>query len=113
MDLFKKGKYNLSAFNLEQSCRLFLKYLISKKTGDWPKTHYLDELIRVLSKAYKKKSILKYFQKNELFFESLSDAYFTSRYFPKEFTQTIVEKMFLEFEGFIKFLEKELKVKFW
>jgi HEPN domain-containing protein len=41
--LFRKRKYNLSAFNLEQSCQLFLKYLIAKKVGDWPKTHYLKE----------------------------------------------------------------------
>jgi len=28
-NLFKKGKYNLSVFNLEQSCQFFLKYLKS------------------------------------------------------------------------------------
>jgi HEPN domain-containing protein len=109
--LFKQRKYNLSAFNLEQSCQLFLKYLIAKKVGDWPKTHYLDELIKELAKAYKKKSILKYYQKKELFFDDLTDAYFTSRYFPREFTKTIVEKMFSEFEAFIKFLEKTLKIQ--
>jgi len=110
--LFKEGKYNISAFNLEQSCQLFLKYLIAKKIGDWPKTHYLDELIKELAKAYKKKSITKYFQKNEIFFENLTDAYFTSRYFPREFTKSMLEKLFLEFEKFIKFLEKTLKEKF-
>jgi len=110
--LFKQRKYNLSAFNLEQSCQLFLKYLIAKKVGDWPKTHYLDDLIKELAKAYKKKSILRYFQKKELFFDDLTDAYFTSRYFPREFKQTIVEKMFSEFEDFVKFLEKTLKEKF-
>jgi HEPN domain-containing protein len=110
--LFKEGKYNISAFNLEQSCQLFLKYLIAKKIGEWPKTHYLDELIKELAKAYKKKSIIKYFQKNEIFFENLTDAYFTSRYFPREFTKSMLEKLFLEFKKFIKFLEKTLKEKF-
>ena len=75
--LFKQGKYNLSAFNLEQSCQLFLKY----------------------------------YQKKELFFDDLTDAYFTSRYLPREFTKTIVEKMFSEFEAFIKFLGKTLKIQ--
>jgi len=111
-ELFKEGKYNLSAFNLEQACQLFLKFLIGRKIGEWPKTHYLSELIKELSRAYRKKEILEYFQKNELFFESLTDAYFTSRYLPHEFTQTIVKKLFLEFENFIKFLEKILKEKF-
>jgi HEPN domain-containing protein len=109
--LFKEKKYNLSAFNLEQSCQLILKYLIAKKTGDWPKTHYLDELIEELAKVYKKKTILRYLQNNELFFENLTDAYFTSRYFPRQFSQNLVEKLFSEFENFIKFLEKVLKVK--
>lgn len=43
--LFEKGRYNLSAFNLEQAIQLWLKYLIGKKVGEWPKTQYLNELI--------------------------------------------------------------------
>jgi HEPN domain-containing protein len=111
-NIFKEGKYNLAAFNLEQACQLFLKYLIALKTGDWPKTHYLDQLTKELAKAYKKKSILKYLLDNELFFEDLTDAYFTSRYYPREFTKTLVEKLLLEFDAFIKFLEKTIKVRF-
>jgi HEPN domain-containing protein len=38
--LFKNCIYDLSAFNLEQSCQLQLKYLIAKKVGDWPKTQF-------------------------------------------------------------------------
>jgi len=44
-----------------------LKYLIAKKIDDWSKTHYLDELIKELAKAYEKKEILKYFQKKIVF----------------------------------------------
>jgi HEPN domain-containing protein len=61
--LLKEGKYNLSAFNLEQSCQLFLKFLIGKKVGEWPKTHYLNELVRELSKVYKEKEIINYYKK--------------------------------------------------
>jgi len=31
IDLFEKGDFDLCAFNLEQSCQLYLKYLIAKK----------------------------------------------------------------------------------
>jgi HEPN domain-containing protein len=86
-ELFKKTKYNLSAFNLEQTIQLFLKYLIGKKLGGWPKTHYLSELVPDLAKVYKSKKILKFYRENELFFENLEDAYFTSRYFPKKFSE--------------------------
>jgi len=38
--LFKNCDYDLSAFSLEQSCQLLLKYLIVKKVGDCPKTQF-------------------------------------------------------------------------
>jgi len=58
----KEGKYNLSAFNLEQSCQLFLKFLIGKKLVNGKK-HFLNELVRELSKAYKGKEIINYYKK--------------------------------------------------
>ncbi len=41
-ELLKKKKYNLSVFNLEQAIQLWIKYLIGKKIGDWPKTHFFQ-----------------------------------------------------------------------
>ena len=112
MELFKKGKYNLSAFTLEQSLQLYLKYLIGKKIGDWPKTHYLDELVKSLAEAYNKEEFIKYKKENSLFFDDLSDAYFTSRYFPKKFNKELVEELLKNFEKFIKFIEEILNEKF-
>jgi HEPN domain-containing protein len=37
--------------------------LIEKKVGEWPKTHYLNELVRELSKVYKEKEIINYYKK--------------------------------------------------
>jgi HEPN domain-containing protein len=111
-DLFRKRKYNLSAFNLEQSCQLFLKYLIAKKVGDWPKTHYLQRLIKRLSEAYDKKEIYDYYLENEIFFDDLTDAYFTSRYLPKVFAKSLVEKLMKDYQKFLKFIEENLNEKF-
>jgi len=55
---------------------------------------------------------LNYFKKTNCFFENLIDVCFTSRYFPREFPETVVKKLLVEFEKFIKFLEKKLKEKF-
>jgi len=112
MELFKKGKYNLSAFALEQSLQLYLKYLIAKKIGYWPKTHYLDELVKNLAEAYNKEEFIEYKKENNLFFDDLSDAYFTSRYFPKKFNKELVEELLKNFEKFIKFIEEILNEKF-
>ena len=112
LELFNKGEYNLSAFNLEQALQLYLKYLIAKQTGDWPKTHYLNELVDRLEEAYENSEIKKYKKEKELFFDDLSDAYFTSRYYPKNFSKDLVEKLLEEFNNFINFLEKITNEKF-
>jgi len=104
--LLKRKKYNLSAFNLEQAIQLWIKYLIGKKIGDWAKTHYLSELVFQLSQAYEKEEILKFFKDNELFFDSLEDAYFTSRCFPKEFTENIVLKLLEKSKEFLKLIKE-------
>jgi len=111
--LLKKKRYNLSAFNLEQAIQLWIKYLIGKKLGDWPKTHYLSELISALSKVYKNKKIIKFYQENEIFFENLEDAYFTSRYFPKKFSESSLLKLFEKSEEFLKLIKKEIKEDFY
>jgi HEPN domain-containing protein len=112
-ELFKKKRYNLSAFNLEQAIQLFVKYLIGKKLGDWPKTHYLSELVTDLAKTYKSKEILKFYRENELFFENLEDAYFTSRYFPKKFSENSLSQLFEKSEEFLKLIKKEIKESFY
>jgi len=108
-ELLKKKRYNLSAFNLEQAIQLFVKYLIGKKLGDWPKTHYLSELVPDLAKTYKNKEILKFYRENELFFENLEDAYFVSRYFPKKFSENFLSQLFEKSEDFLELVKKEIK----
>jgi HEPN domain-containing protein len=108
-ELLKKKRYNLSVFNLEQAIQLFVKYLIGKKLGDWPKTHYLSELVPDLSKVYKNKEILKFYRENELFFENLEDAYFVSRYFPKKFSENSLLQLFEKSEEFLKLVKNEIK----
>jgi HEPN domain-containing protein len=112
-ELFKKKRYNLSAFNLEQAIQLFVKYLIGKKLGDWPKTHYLSELVPDLARIYKSKEILKFYRENELFFENLEDAYFVSRYFPKKFSENSLSQLFEKSEEFLKLIKKEIKESFY
>jgi len=106
--LFEKEDDDLAAFNIEQSCQLLIKYLIAKKTGEWPKTHDLNALIKILSEIYQKAEIYDYYQKNELFFDDLSDAYFTSRYFPKVFSKNLLEKFLQEYKNFLTFLQDEV-----
>lgn len=107
-----EGKYNLSAFHFEQAVQLYLKYLIGKEIGEWPKTHYLSELIEKLIAVYENEEIKKFQKENELFFENLSDAYFTSRYYPRNFPKSLAEKLKEGCESFFELIKNELKEDF-
>lgn len=105
-ELFQKEEYDLSAFNLEQAVQLWIKYLLWVKIGDWPKTHYLSELVETLAKTYESEEILKFYQERELFFDDLSDAYFTSRYYPREYTKNSVSQLIKNTKEFLELTVK-------
>lgn len=109
---FEESKFNLSAFHFEQAVQLYLKYLIGKKLGEWPKTHYLPELVGKLSEIYEKEEIKKFYKENEIFFDDLSDAYFTSRYYPRRFGRSLTEKLKENCEKFFGLIKKELGEEF-
>ncbi|MFN4228165.1 MAG: HEPN domain-containing protein [Candidatus Ratteibacteria bacterium] len=108
----EKARFNLSAFDFEQAIQLFVKYLIGKKVGDWPKTHYFSDLIRELSSVYNNKRILTFFSENEIFFSDLEDAYFTSRYFDKKFSKNLVRNILEKCKEFLKVIEETIGEKF-
>ena len=82
-----------------------------KENRRLPKTHYLHELIKRLSEVYEKPEINNYLLENEIFFDDLTDAYFTSRYLPKTFNRNLAKKMVQEYKKFLKFIEKTLNEK--
>jgi hypothetical protein len=47
-----------------------------------------------------------------LFFDDLTDAYFTTRYIPKVFNKSLAEKLMNGYQKFLKFLGKALNEKF-
>lgn len=104
-DLEKK-RFNLAAFDLEQAIQLFIKYLIGIKIGEWSKTHYFSNLIRELYTVYQKEEIIKFFTENEVFFSNLEDAYFTSRYLPKTFSENHIKSLIEKCRKFLELLEE-------
>lgn len=102
----EKNRFNLAAFDFEQAIQLFIKYLISLKVGDWPKTHYFYELLKELSDVYKHEEILKFYNENEIFFSDLEDAYFTSRYFDKKFSDNLIKSIIENCKEFLKLIEE-------
>jgi HEPN domain-containing protein len=82
---FKEGFYNICVFEAEQACQLFLKYLLQKRAGDFPKTHFITTLIEELAKAYNKEEIKEFLRERSTSIQALESVYLSSRYLGKEF----------------------------
>lgn len=105
-----RENWELAAFNLEQSCQLFLKYSLFKELGDYPKVHSLSELLRELGKVYpqKKAAIEKIRREKASVIGDLDQAYITSRYLPVKFNQFQTRNMLQFTKSLIQFLKKKL-----
>ena len=97
------GLFDLAAFSLEQYLKLFLKAVLLKNGIDFPRIHGVRALIRLLidlrkNQSYKLSSLL---DKYELELSLLEDAYITSRYIPKEFTESELRKIMKALEEIV------------
>jgi len=103
---FREGNYNIAAFNLEQVVQLYLKYYLFLRLKDFPKTHFLGELLEQLAKVYpeKKLKIKKILKEKISTIGDLEQAYITSRYLPVEFSKSRIKEMEKFVAGLIKFL---------
>lgn len=105
-DLLKKGVLALAAFNLEQAAQLYLKYFLFLKLGDYPKTHFLKELLEDIGKVYRREEkTKKFWEKRIEVIRSLENAYLTSRYYAVRFEKIEVENMLKFVKELVSFLK--------
>ncbi|MCS7138044.1 MAG: HEPN domain-containing protein [Candidatus Caldarchaeum sp.] len=57
---FGRGEYDLTLFHVEQFMQLYLKHLLYRKVGDFPKTHSPSELFKQLAKAYDSTQVMDF-----------------------------------------------------
>ncbi|MBC7194672.1 MAG: HEPN domain-containing protein [Caldisericia bacterium] len=106
VELFKRGEYDLSAFNIEQAVQLILKYAIWKKLGDFEKTHEISKLLNdYLNLIQDKEKLKNLIEKHTRTIVDLEKAYIESRYIPTYFFKEQIEKMIDFFEELIKIIE--------
>ncbi len=91
--LLKIGKYDLAAFNLEQSCQLLLKYILLVKAGTYPRTHSIRRLLMEVEKALPEKGISKLMESEITKIPKLEDAYLVFRYLPRKYIKEEVEEL--------------------
>ncbi|MCD6487905.1 MAG: HEPN domain-containing protein [Desulfurococcales archaeon] len=95
---FSRGVYDLVLFHVEQFLQLYLKYLLYRKIGDYPKTHSLIRLIREVIKVYGNSLLQRFYNENLETLYLLEEAYISSRYLPRQYDKEIAERI-LEFAG--------------
>jgi len=97
------GLFDLAAFSLEQYLKLFLKAVLLKNGVDFPRIHGVRALIRLLIDLKKNQSdkLSSLLDKYELELSLLEDAYITSRYIPKEFTESELRKIMKALEEIV------------
>ncbi len=79
----EKAFYELVLFNVEQFAQLYVKYLIYRRTGDFPKTHFLRDLVDKLLLVYGDTCGLRDFADRWRYVMAiLEHAYIASRYLP-------------------------------
>ncbi|MEM1658018.1 MAG: HEPN domain-containing protein [Candidatus Jordarchaeales archaeon] len=91
VELFNKGVYDLSAFHIEQSLQLYLKYILAKELGYFPRTNKLSKLFSELANL--NNDFQAFFEDNEIILRDIEDAYILSRYFPRDYSKREVEAM--------------------
>ncbi len=91
--LLDEGTLDLAAFNLHQAAELILKYALFRVVGDYPRTHSIKRLLRLLARATGEEGIMNFLRENVDRVANLENAYVTSRYLPAEFMREEVENL--------------------
>lgn len=92
----KSGIYDLAIFSLEQALQLFLKSQIMAQGAEYPRTHSVRVLLEILSAvaAENKKPVIKCILDDYLMeLGMLEDAYITSSYVSRDFSQSEADRL--------------------
>ncbi|RLG64276.1 DNA-binding protein [archaeon] len=83
--------------------QLYLKYILSRKVGAFPKTYSLTELLREVAKALNAPDIEKFYHDNIEIINLLEDSYIVARYLPRVYDRHVAERT-------LEFAKKALEV---
>lgn len=105
--LLNKNEYDIAAFNAEQSAQLYCKAALLERTGDFPRSHSIVDLINRLGEATRSESIARDFlKKNHNSLKLLETAYLSSRYLPVSFKRDDAEALISASKAVKKFVER-------
>jgi len=100
---YARGDYDLVLFHVEQFLQLYLKHLLYRRIGDFPKSNSLIRLIKEVMRVYEEESLRRFYEENLGTLYLLEEAYIASRYLPGQYDREIAERI-------LRFAEKSLEV---
>jgi len=86
--------------------QFFLKYLLVKETGFFPKVHDLEILFKSLGEIYPE--VTEFYNKNQDTIWEIHYAYTNSRYGEKEYPKQLVERFLRVLDEFYELIQKWL-----
>jgi HEPN domain-containing protein len=98
---FELGMYNLTLFNCEQAIQFYLKYLLAKRVGEYPKTHSIEVLLAELREIGVEPPALP-----NMVLDLLEEAYITARYLPKDYSKETAATILRSTEDYIRRLSE-------
>lgn len=101
-----KGFYDVSCFLAEQALQLFLKYVLLRFVGDYPKTHSVRRLLGEVCGLLNSEELEEFNKANRVRLSALEDAYLMARYFLKEYTKEDAEDMIKLVEEVIEIVDR-------
>ncbi len=104
-EAFEKGRYTLVPFFVEQAIQLYIKHILFKKFGDYPKTHNLRILFEELNKILDVKNFI---YKNDDIIDLIMTSYIEARYTPMEYSRKSAEKSLKFLEEFLEVIKDEI-----
>jgi HEPN domain-containing protein len=89
----RAGMYDLAVFSLEQSLQLFLKAMLLRVGSDYPRTHSIRRLLELLTEVTGRSELRELASRYSVELGALEDAYISSRYIPRIYTEDEFERL--------------------
>ena len=89
-EAFEEGEYSFALYFADQALQLYLKYIMAKEVGDYPKTHSFPTLFNALGRVTQEAS--NFYSENADILDLLEDAYLAVRYLGREYSAKSAEE---------------------
>ena len=105
-EALKEGAYSFVLYFTEQAIQLYVKYILVKEVGDYPKTHRFSILFKALNIVTD--NAMEFYEEYSDVFDLIEDAYIAVRYLGRKYSTKSAERAIKLIEEFKKVFKQWL-----